>query len=310
MERADKADSIRWWDALDAITGEGVTRDIALALQMARGSHHRDAQWLCSVLPATEKEVTEHEMLAAMLEQGEDPRALYVRAVLGDGVDLLQRAAELGYAPAQASWGGEEEWRDALEWMEKAAAQGSRAGLTGLAHMMFYGREERERDVARALALWKEAGELGDQVALHQLGLFGFKPTDRERYQLWGRAAARGNLAAICDLQMAASLQEVICGVLGGREVIEFELGAALKGRFNAERKEAFGASIDDEKLAAIQRCVELYDTWCAAAKTAIECWIAVGRRLEVVRDIRVLIARRLWEERSAWCVRREEESK
>ena len=60
--------------------------------------------------------------------------------------------------------------------------------------------------------------------------------------------------------------------------------------------EKVFDASAELEELRAVQRCVELHDEWTAAARAAIECWIAVGFRLGVVKDIRLVIARLVWD--------------
>jgi len=36
-------------------------------------------------------------------------------------------------------------------------------------------------------------------------------------------------------------------------------------------------------------------------AVEAIQCWSMIGRRLRVVRDIRILISKLLWNERNLW---------
>jgi hypothetical protein len=43
------------------------------------------------------------------------------------------------------------------------------------------------------------------------------------------------------------------------------------------------------------------YDRWIAMARAAIACWLATARRLGVVKDIRLLIAQKLWDERAEW---------
>jgi hypothetical protein len=40
---------------------------------------------------------------------------------------------------------------------------------------------------------------------------------------------------------------------------------------------------------------------WTAKTQRAIECWIGVGIRVGVVKDIRLVIARMLWNERNVW---------
>lgn len=86
-----------------------------------------------------------------------------------------------------------------------------------------------------------------------------------------------------------------------GRGRIVFEVGAACKGHLDMFNGTAFGFLMELEGLVAMQRCVEQHDSFCSDAETAIECWIGVGRRLNVAKDIRLVIARMLWTQRAEW---------
>jgi hypothetical protein len=55
------------------------------------------------------------------------------------------------------------------------------------------------------------------------------------------------------------------------------------------------------DELYALMRAVGLHDEWCDNAKQAIESWGLIGRRLGVMRDVRMMIARMVWEERCVW---------
>jgi hypothetical protein len=104
MRRVDekKSQLIEWWDAMDTITGQRTTKDIAKGLQMARKCKHDDASWLASLFP-NDALVTKAEMTNVMLAQSDDRRAMFLAFFLGGAKDLLlRRAAEMGYAPAQA----------------------------------------------------------------------------------------------------------------------------------------------------------------------------------------------------------------
>jgi hypothetical protein len=80
----DRAELIKWWDALDTLTGtEWRKRSVKNGLEMARESAHPDAQWLVSLFPAGAPVTTGH-LRKMLLEQGEDPRALYLILSLGD----------------------------------------------------------------------------------------------------------------------------------------------------------------------------------------------------------------------------------
>ncbi len=69
-------------------------------------------------------------MTGAMAEQGEDPRALFIRSRWANDKALKQRAAEMGYAPAQADWAHDcPVAAEQVLWAEKAVAHGDRHGI-------------------------------------------------------------------------------------------------------------------------------------------------------------------------------------
>jgi hypothetical protein len=111
-------------------------------------------------------------------------------------------------------------------------------------------------------------------------------------YYFWGLSLDRGDTRMARSLEQAAEfrLQDYNTGGEGGRFV--FELGSVL------ERVPARPA---DKAHLPTWRCIELYHQWSALAKGAIECWIVVGRRLGIARDVRRIVAELLWEQRASW---------
>jgi TPR repeat protein len=153
MNKAERAELIKWWDALDLLFTHS-ERDTE-GIQMARECQHPDAQWLASLFPPDENVKREH-LLSVMLAQGNDPRALYIAWKVGNRrtEELLLRAAEMGYAPAQAGLvhfmlhDGE----SAFRWAERSAAQLDREGLFRLARCLHRGMG-CPRDKLRAVKL-------------------------------------------------------------------------------------------------------------------------------------------------------------
>jgi hypothetical protein len=118
----DRAEEIKWWDALDDLPNvEGVEG----ALQMARESRHPDARWLESLFPAGER-VSKGRMHEVMLEHNDDARAIFISYALvdeGDADGALWRAAEMGYAPAQAMLSACVAGEQAFQLAQQAASQ-------------------------------------------------------------------------------------------------------------------------------------------------------------------------------------------
>jgi hypothetical protein len=103
---AAKADWIKWWDVLDMLRGMRCFVDASEALQMARDCQHPDAQWLVSLFPVGVDRVLTERLRQVVLEQGDDSRAVFLWNLLARGmgsVVRLRRAAESGFAPAQAA---------------------------------------------------------------------------------------------------------------------------------------------------------------------------------------------------------------
>jgi TPR repeat protein len=298
-----KAELIAWWDICDRLAAsEGRVEIMSDAIDAARECQHPDAQWLASLYPDGVGEDSE-EVLSALTEYAEeknDPCALYLAGGMSFDPALVDRAAELGFAPAQAYMAG---WctqhTSKFLWAQKAAAQSHPAGMFELGELLFKGRGCAE-DKVTALAIWRESAELGHPTAQYIWGALGVGEDELQRVMWWGRSAARGNSDAAKDLVAAASKQLFEVEVRSPRVV--FELGAAFKGHFGGGR--VFGMSswsaADDFALA--QQCVELHDEVLVQARDAIACWLMLARRLGVSKDMRLLITRILWERRADWC--------
>jgi hypothetical protein len=82
---------------------------------------------------------------------------------------------------------------------------------------------------------------------------------------------------------------------------IVFELGAAFSGQICEYDDIIFHRDVTEEVMRAAEECVELHDKWCGQAKEAIRCWLVIARRKRVVKDIRKVVARMLWEQRASW---------
>ena len=105
---------------------------------------------------------------------------------------------------------------------------------------------------------------------------------------------------AIREMQKAAGKHFELVSEGSGRAA--FEIGAAFKGHVDVARNMVFGRKWSIDDLRAAQLCVELHDEWIGFAKLAIQTWLLIGRRLSVVKDVRLLIARMLRDEPWAWC--------
>ncbi len=297
-DTADKAEMIKWWDAMDRLlVSNGAEQDIAEGLRMARACQHEDSKWLCALFPEDKPVPSKDEMKQVFLSL-DDRRALFFAGTIAvHDDDLVQRSAELGYAPAQVLFASGCEEVEQFEWAAKAAAQGDRDGLCQLALCWRDGCGVSEDD-AKALQLFKEAAELGHAEAQWCYG-HGFDENSWERYLWWRRAAAGGHGLARRYIVEEAVPQLKLFNEGKGSGRVLFEIGAACKGHLGGGK--AFGLLVHDDWLHATERAVALRNEWCEDAKRAVCCWMLCAKQLGVAKDLRLLIAGVLWAERVAW---------
>lgn len=123
----------------------------------------------------------------------------------------LKVVAESGDAEEQASLGylylyDLNDKRSALEWFEKAAAQGNGRGLTGAARIY-----QERGGYEKALKYFTAAAESGDTCGMYWLGRFYFEEYtyDKEKALYWlNKAAGSGKLADTPAMDYLAELYE------------------------------------------------------------------------------------------------------
>jgi hypothetical protein len=50
----DRAEQVKWWDALDCVVGQSRLKDVERGVDKARKCCHPDAVWLASLFPSGE----------------------------------------------------------------------------------------------------------------------------------------------------------------------------------------------------------------------------------------------------------------
>jgi hypothetical protein len=291
----DRAELIKWWNALDALSmKENVERE----LQMVRECRHPDAQWLAALFPS-DGVMTSERVCAVLGQHLDDSRAGFLLWKLSRKRDaeLLRRVAEAGYAPAQAELCFRS-YRDQganFAWAEKSAA-GDRHGLYQLAECVGYGIG-CSRDMKRALELYRQAAEMEHPLAMVRYGGLGFGAQDWERFHWWGLAAERGWDGMFRDsvLPLVTSFEKGECGR------ILHTVGPVISRNLDAAKCAFFRFKLDPDDCRKLERLVALYDAMMGRARGAIHCWSIAGRRLRVVKDMRVVIAKMVWAEAWRW---------
>jgi TPR repeat protein len=150
------------------------------------------------------------------------------------------------------------------------------------------------------LELYKQAAEMEHVRAQELYGEFAFGELEWERYLWMGRAVAQGHSANFfCDsvLRLLPSFER---GELGR---ILHTVVPSIQRHLEAEKptKKVFGHRGSREEMANLQRMIQLHKTMLASARQAITCWSIVGLRCGLVKDVRVMIAKMVWEEAWRW---------
>jgi hypothetical protein len=272
-------ESIKWQDAQDELMRRP-TPDIDRGLRIARDCRHPDA----SLFPAGVS-VTGEDMKRVMRAQGDDVRALFLR---GDGA-ACARAAELGYAPAQAyrAW-----WAldaKSVELAQRAASQSHRVGLTALGCSLL-GGEGCAKNPEQAMVLLRAAADLEHAFALFWCSYIARGKTS-EKHFWFGRLDYRP--------LYAREVFELVPLFEKGEHCRLLQIAARMFRK--VIRYTETGDPIVTHSLPKIRRVIQLHESMVERVITAIDCWSVVARRIGVVKDIRVVIGKIVWDEAWAW---------
>jgi hypothetical protein len=300
----DKAEQVKWWDAMDAlysVPGRKVN-DVERGLQMARECRHPDAEWLAALFPAGIA-VTREQMERVMRSKSDDPRAMFLAWSLdvhGDAEALLQRAAHMGYAPAQAQMTSRAVGKAAFEWARKAGAQGDRDGIYQLGYSLLRGQgctEDREA----GLDFLRQSAELGCPNAQEEYGWEAFGERHWQRLYWWGCAGSRG-----FDSPFVGTVLTLVptfeTGELGR---VLHTVAPFIRKNLDCSLRTMFRSVLGRTEMESFQLVVKLHDAMLERAARAIACWSVVGMRCGVVKDVRVLISKMLWKEPWHWSANR-----
>jgi hypothetical protein len=288
---------LEWYKIRDTFFGENnVSQNIPLALELAKACQHPDAQWLleaCAGKDVTTKE--DAKRIFPTLDQN-DARALCFAWILGDRRDFtpLRRSAELGFAFAQALLAERSLGVEKFKFAQLASAQGERDGFFSFGRC-FYDGEGCGKDLKKAKENFLCANKFGDVFSVGFLGDL-FDESDVQCWHWWGRAAAVdwsnsfvSNFARQVDLFNSGA----------GSAAVMFAIGRALQGHVNEEERTIFTSANDfDSLIGPAKQAISFYEAQIKATKDAIKTWGLVGMKFKVVKDVRRLIAKLIWDSR------------
>jgi hypothetical protein len=210
-----------------------------------------------------------------------------------ENLALLRCSAELGFAFAQALMAEQTEGDEEFKFAKLTAAQGERDGFSCLAHVSVMVKGGKDLDKAKESFL--VAKELGDVSGMSYVGDL-LDESDIQRWRWWGRAAALG-IPSNFLTEFAKQVELFNSG--SGSGAVVFAIGQALQGHVNEEAKTIFN---DDYKFNSLigpaKQAIAFYEAQIQAAKDAMRAWTQVGIKLKVVKDVRKLIAKLIWDSR------------
>lgn len=288
--------TLEWYKIRDMLLQQNlVSRNIPLALELAASCHHPDARWLAEACAGKCVQTVEDakDVFLAFGQNG-DARALCFSWCLMDErerVDLfaLQRSAELGFAFAQSLMAERSERGNCLRFAELAAGQGERDGFFWLGCCLC-----KQKELEQARESFLRACELGHVWAMFQMG----KWFEQERWRWWGRAAALGYTASFLS-GFARDVKLFLSG--SGSAAAVYAIGQALHGHVDEDAKTIFGESFEFRRHIGSATLALAFFKQIRACRAAVDTWILVGIRWKVVKDIRKVIAKLIWDSRQEW---------
>jgi hypothetical protein len=291
---------LEWYKIRDTFFGRNfVSRNIPLALEMAGSCQHPDARWLSEACAGKDVNTEEDGKKVFSALGQNDARALCFmwgccEEDEEEDFSLLRRSAELGFAFAQALIAQENPGPEEFKFAQLSAAQGERDGLFQLG-FCFYDGEGCDEDRDKAKENFLRASELGRVSSMLWLGTM-LSESDPQRWRWWGQAAAAGE----AEYMLRNFAKQVRCFNAGfGSSAVMFAIGRALQGHVNEEARRIFNDGRGfDSWIGPAKQAIAFYLAQLEATKDSMRAWTQVGIKLKVVKDVRKLIAKLIWDSR------------
>jgi hypothetical protein len=208
-------------------------------------------------------------------------------------MDMVERAARLGDALAQGTMAKNCEVDSKWVWAEKAAQQGERDGFyeLGTCYMYGYGCT---KDELKAKELYLRAAKLGLIGAMTDYAWL-LKTSDPERCIWLAKVCARGgNLLFFTDL--IDQMRNFNAG--NGQASVVFVLGQILRKQIIVDKQMLFGKLEGECVLGPAIVAVQFHEAVCRAARRAVDTWSIIGARVRIVKDVRLMIGKLIWNAR------------
>ena len=295
------AELLKWLDIRDIFTGENrKTQDIAKALALAHGCNQPDAVWLTSIFDGKDVSTKEEAREVLLLYQN-DARALFFVWILSENRwrdwTMLQCSAKMGNVFACSmlcDFLVRESAEKTFRAAQFAAAQFEREGFYYLGRCLELG-VGCKKDFSLAKENYLIAGELGhiDAAGYYATLLDTF---DFSRWLWFGRIAVRGSPFLFLG-SFSKRVKEFFSG--SGNATVVFVIGRALKGHIDIETNTIFGSEFKfDSCIGPAVQAISFYESQMHSARLAVKTWTLVATRLYLIKDMRILVGKMIWEGR------------
>ncbi len=304
----EKRERIKWYYARSVFFGD-TTGAFAEGLELAKQCQHEDARYLVSLFPKGPPH-SKAKAKKVFLGRGEEPHCLCWAGFFCSQNDfarwqLLKRSAEAGYSWGQMLLSFARFGSPKIELLQMAASQGEPeamwrlakepVGRMGLAEFSL--PDEACAEGSQQRRLWHEAALLGDAWAQFMFSVNFCGNHSLERLEWLRRSACQVKGHGLRNLSETAGRLLKQRNEQGNGRML-FEIGRA----FVSTKQTPQGFS--KENMNDMRRTVHLYKECIALAKSAVMCWLWVSKRLGMPRDVRMMIARPMCEDRAVWSER------
>jgi hypothetical protein len=282
---------LEWFEARDMLLRDNfVKQDVKRAVELAAASNHPQCQWLTSLFADKVVKTTEDACDVFLADEKKSSASLCFAALLSRPVNeaFLRQSAELGCPLAQAKMAKNTTRSEMFQFAKASSSQRERDGFYWLGIGC-------EKDLEKAKEFLLVSAQLGQVSSMSSFAvLMNF--SDPQRWIWAGRAAVLGDPNGfLCWFTI--HVQKLNAG--SGNGALVFLIGKSLNGRVCVEERTIFGKDwFFGERIGPANSAISFYKSQLTACRRAADIWSHVGIRCGVVKDIRVLIGKLVWESR------------
>lgn len=268
--------------------------DPAGALELARTSTHPDAIWFCAL---ADKHTVARLDSALLRSMSDDVRAFYFALKL----DLYeartsdatwQKAADMGYHPAEAEYALTlSHWPFYSSY--QAFVYATRAATGGGEPLGFFVLGRSAKDKQSKINFFNDGFRLGHIPCARHL-YHECKRYDPLRYEAYFVISAHYHNTIDSDLLRDIHIvtQKFFSERRSKYGVAVYTIGHHLT------RRDWICGELTTKQQAPFDAILDHYQVCNTNARAAVDAWSMVAKRVGVVKDIRLMIARMIWDER------------